>query len=160
MESKDEQSFYNAFIKDLRKASEKILLVSSESVIKTLEDKVKQCEEQIEKLRAGKAKASSKKPIDMRKVMQTIRYFLEHLDELALEQMDQAKKASYFSVFFDQAPNFAQIESGTQNPSLRPRLNKIFTMNQYGEGNLEGQRGLDLPLAGPKLHLSKTSFEE
>ena len=111
---------------------------------------MKQCEEQIEKLQSERAKAKTKKPIDMRKVMQTIRYFLEHLDELVLKQIDPVKKANYFGVFFDQAPNFAQIESGTQNPSLRPRLNKIFTMDDTGDGNLEGHLGFEPRTPGLK----------
>ena len=130
--------------KQIKLASEKILLVSSATVIKTLEDNVKQCEEQITKLNQEKEGANMKKPTNMQSVMQTIKYFLEHLDELVLQQIDPIKKANYFGVFFDQAPNFAQIESGTQNPSLRPRLNKIFTMDYSDEGNLEGPVRLEL----------------
>ena len=146
-EQANEDQAYDQRIAELesqiRLTTEKILLVSSEMVIKTLEENVMKCEEQIKAINDEKARANTKKTIDMKAVMQTIKYFLEHLDELVLQQIDPVKKANYFGVFFDQAPNFAQIESGTQNPSLRPRLNKIFTMDSIDYGNLEGQEGLE-----------------
>ncbi len=123
----------------IKLTAEKILLVSSATVIKTLEDTVKDIEEQIQTLQAEKQLAEAKKPVDMRAVMQRLKYFLEHLDELVLKQIDAVRKAQLFGVFFDQAPNFAEIESGTQNPSLRPKLNKVFTMDYSNDSNLEVQ---------------------
>lgn len=76
-------------------------------------------------------------------VMRTIRFSVLSLSACVVSKgmfhhRAPLKNANYFGVFFDQAPNFAQIEFGTQNPSLRPRLNKIFTMDSNDYGNLEG----------------------
>ena len=49
----------------------------------------------------------------MKKVMQTIRYFLEHLDELILQQIDPVKKANYFGMIFNTMPSYADLDFET-----------------------------------------------
>ena len=127
----------------IKLTTEKILLVSSETVIKTLEDNVSEIEGQIQKLESEKQSAQAQKPVDMRAVMKRLRYFFEHLEELVVKQIDPVKKAQLFGVFFDIAPNYAEIELGTQNPSLRPKLNKVFTMDSSDKVIMEGQLGLE-----------------
>ena len=122
---------------------EKVMLISNEGLLKKMEDNVNKLEKELAELAKEKHQAKSKKNIDMRVVMKYIRYFLEHLDDLLIHHSNDLQKARFFSVIFDKAPNFAQIESGTQNPSLRPLLNKVFTMDFDTIGHLEGHLGLE-----------------
>ena len=146
-EEQDEELAYSAREQAIRERieliSEKVMVISNQSLLKKMEDNVNKLETELAELAKEKHQTNTKKTVDMRVVMKYIRYFLEHLDDLLIKQIDPLQKARFFSVLFDKAPNFAQIESGTQNPSLRPLLNKVFTMDFDTNGHLEGQRGLE-----------------
>lgn len=120
--------------------AQKFKMVSSETAMKCIEQELISIDEQIKSLNKEKESMNKEKPTDMQSILKTVRYFLEHLDYLLLKQIDPVKKANFFGVLFDTAPTYEEIEFGTQNPSLRPKLNQIFAMDSVPLGKLEGHR--------------------
>jgi hypothetical protein len=57
---------------------DKIKFLNSETVIKHMEEQILHAEAQITELTAQKDKVNEEKPVDIRTVMQYIKYFLEH----------------------------------------------------------------------------------
>ena len=103
---------------------------------------------QVTALRAAKEEAASKKPLDIRKVMSNIKYFMEHLDELLLEQSNPESRAEFFGVLFDQAPTYTEIKYGTQNPTKLTGINELFRLKNLAHTELVIPRRIELRLPG------------
>lgn len=61
-----------------------------------------------------KARKQAKQPSDMSKILDRVRYLLEHLDEMLLQQIDPIKKAKLYGVTFDKAPTYDDLQLGAQ----------------------------------------------
>lgn len=70
-------------------------------------------EGQIKELQALKAQKEAEKPADAAKILDRVRYFLGHLDELLIKQIDPVKKAQLFGALFDRLPTYEEIKPGT-----------------------------------------------
>ena len=76
----------------------KVKSVSSEIMIKYLEEDVMRIEQQIKDLQAAKAKKQSRQQlVDWQTVKARVRYLAEHLEELLLKQVDPVRKAQLFA---------------------------------------------------------------
>lgn len=69
--------------------------------------------------------------------MDYIKYFLEHLEYLLLQQMNPVAKAGYFGVLFDKAPTYDEIAGlGTPRMTAALELNRLFVQKDLESGNL------------------------
>jgi site-specific DNA recombinase len=120
--------------KQVRVAVDKIKLVSSASTIKYLEEDIVKLEAEIEELNLQRRDTAPQKPTNMDKISAYVRYYLEHLEELLLHHCNPILQAKYFGLIFNQAPTFADIESGTPDISKITGVNEVFiAKNQYSE---------------------------
>lgn len=110
--------------------ADKIRYLSSEVAIKYIEADIVKIEGDIQNLLSQKEKATHDKPTDMKIVMAYIKYFLEHLEYLLLDQPDPVNRASYFGVLFDTAPTYQELISGTQKKAECIKLNDAFMLSQ------------------------------
>lgn len=124
-------------------AKDKIMYLQSESAIKHMEDALVKAEEQIETLMEEKEKKDMKKPVDIPLVMKYVRYFLEHMEYLLLQQMNPVAKAGFLGVVFNKAPNFQEIISGTADINKITGVNEIFKLSKTNNVNLAGAVGLE-----------------
>lgn len=72
-------------------------------------------EEQMEDLISEKERKNAEQPISFDVVKKYAKYFLQHIDQLLLQQIDPVKKADFFGVLFDQTPTYDEIASVTSD---------------------------------------------
>ena len=92
--------------------------------------------------------------------MQYVKYFLEHLDYLLLQQIDPIKKANFFGLLFDKTPTYAEIESGTNLKSEITGLNELFRFKNMNKSLMVREKGLEpshLAAHAPKACVSTNS---
>ena len=82
--------------------------------------------------------------------MKYVRYFLEHLDYLLLQQMNPVARANYFGVIFNKPPTFQEIYSGTRNITELTGVNEVFMLTKTKTDNLAGDEGFEPPIMGPE----------
>ena len=122
--TKDESLIDNQ-IKELAesvKATAKTMrYLSSETAIKYMETELVENEVKIKKLEKQKAATKiNHNTINMEVVMEHIKYFLEHLEELLIDGANPLKRAAFFGLIFDEMPTYQDLVSGT--PKLAPYL--------------------------------------
>ncbi len=88
------------------------------------------------------------KAVNIRTVMSNVRYFMEHLEKLLLQQSNPASKADYFSVLFDTIPTYHEIKYGTQNPCQLTGMNELFKLKDLELDSLVIPRGIEPLLPG------------
>lgn len=127
---------------------EKLKVLSSSTAIKYMEEDLVKIEKQVETVRAQKAELENKKPVEISKILSRAKYFIEHLDELLLKQIDPVKKALFFGAIFDKAPTYEDIKYGTQKTPLFTGVNSLFLAlcaETISHGDPKGNR---TPVAG------------
>ena len=103
-------------------------------------------EQENEQLAIKKAELEAKKPVDITTVIKRVRYWVEHLDELLVQQIDPIKKAMFFGAIFDKLPTYEDIKSGTQKIPHLTGVNPIFSLlstESASYGGPGGTRTLD-----------------
>jgi site-specific DNA recombinase len=126
-----------------RATVDKIKLVSSEIAIKHLEEDLVKLEEEIKALEAEQAQKAVNKPTDFKTVLKYVKYFLEHLDYLLLQQIDPVARANFFGVLFDKLPTYKEIVSGTQNLAELTGLNELFKLKNVNNSLMVTPRGVE-----------------
>jgi site-specific DNA recombinase len=127
----------------------KLKVLTSDTAIKYMEEDLMRIEENIKKLEAKKVELESKKPLDFARVMARAKYFIEHLDELLVKQIDPIKKAQFFGVLFDKVPTYEEIKSRTLiSGSLHPLLSLIKNPSNNDESLMVISRRIELRLPG------------
>lgn len=115
---------YDQQIKELELEAEvtvrKLKMVESETAIKYMEADLMNIEQKIQMIKSEKENQITEKPINMAEIMPRVTYFLEHLDNLLIQQIDPVKKAQFFGVFFDRIPTYEEIKSRTKNSAVLP----------------------------------------
>ncbi|HSW80794.1 MAG TPA: hypothetical protein VLG40_00200, partial [Candidatus Saccharimonas sp.] len=114
--------------KDVRANVAKLRAVESVTVIKFIEEDIVHIEQQIKDLQTLKAKKEDEKPTDINKILAKVRYFLEHLDELLVKQIDPVKKAQLFGALFDRLPTYEEIKPGTPKTPLFTGVSPVFQL--------------------------------
>ena len=94
---------------------DKIKLLSSQTAIKYMEEDLMKIEEQMEDPISEKERKNAEQPISFDVVKKYAKYFLQHIDQLLLQQIDPVKKADFFGVLFDQTPTYDEIASVTSD---------------------------------------------
>lgn len=80
-----------------------------------MEEELKKTEDQINALNEQKSKLKDNKTFDIGLIMKYVRYILEHLEYLLLQQMNPLAKAGYFAVITDKVPTYQDIVSRSKN---------------------------------------------
>ncbi len=146
-EEQDKQVDYDARITELQKEAQAIVdrikILSSEIAIKSMEDELVKIDAQMSVLRTEKENAAKQEPLNIRSIIGNIKYFMEHLEELLLQQSNPVAKAEYFGVLFDQLPTYAEIKYGTQNPTGLTGINELFKLKNCPQGALVRPAGFE-----------------
>ncbi len=121
----------------IRQSIDKIKFLSSTTAIKYMEDDIEKMESEIKELNNKRETTEPQTASDFEKACAFVRYFLEHLDELLLHYDNPIQQARYFGVIFNQAPTYADIESGTPDLSKIKGVNSIF-QSKTPDKNLHG----------------------
>ncbi len=138
---------YDGRIKELQKQAEgiinKIKILSSEIAIKSMEDELVKIDAQISVLRTEKGNKAQDEPLNIRTIMGNVKYFMEHLEELLLQQSNPVAKAEYFGLLFNKAPTYDEIKYGTQNPCQLTGVNELFKLKSFKSSELVTPRGVE-----------------
>lgn len=134
--------------KDAQAAVAKIRVLDSTTAIKFMEEDLVRIEQQIKDLQAEKAKKEAEKPSDVHTILKRVRYFLEHLDELLVKQIDPVKKAQLFGAIFDQLPTYEEIKTGTPKTPLFTGVNPVFSLLKSENSLMVTPRGFEPRLPG------------
>ncbi len=125
---------YNAKITELKTQSkltvDKIKMLTSEVAIKYFEEDLVKLEQQITDLQVEKENVDLDKPVDMREVMAYVKYFIDNMDYLLLKHNDPVLRANAFSILFDEAPTYQEINCGTHDLAYFIKLNEVFVRNK------------------------------
>ena len=111
----------------IRQSVDKIKFLNSETAIKYMEEDIAKLEVEIRQLEDERKVQKPQKPNNMEEIMQRVRYFLEHLDELLLHHCNPVLQAKYFGLIFNKAPTYADIVSGTPDCTKITEVNEVFT---------------------------------
>jgi hypothetical protein len=98
--------------------TEKIRYLQSEIAIKYMEEDLMEVENKVKQLEQAKVELVDEKDVNMKAVMESVGYYLEHLEELVLDQSKPIKRAQYFSLLFEETPTYEELSFGT--PNLAP----------------------------------------
>ncbi len=134
--------------KDAQANVAKLRAVESITVIKFIEEDIIRIEQQIKELQALKAKKEAAKPSDIDKILARVRYFLEHLDELLVKQIDPVKKAQFFGALFDRLPTYDEIKPGTPKTPLFTGVSPVFQLLKDEKSLMVTPRGIEPLLPG------------
>lgn len=113
-----------------RLIADKIRVLTSERAIKYMEEDLIAIDTEITQL-IEKEKENQKQIMNIEEVTQTVKYFLEHLEDLLLQGSNPEQKAHLFSLLFEEAPSYEELILGT--PKLAPyiALNNEFTSSNF-----------------------------
>ena len=133
---------------DAEVALSKIMILSNPTAIAYLEKEIEGIHEKITKLEKEKRTMNDKKPVDIDRILERVRYFLEHLDSLLLKQKDPIKKAKLFGLLFNQLPTYEDLDYGTQKTPLFTGVNSVFRLASLEKSLLVTSRRIELRLPG------------
>jgi site-specific DNA recombinase len=103
---------------EVKAIAEKIRYLQSEVAIKYMEEDLIEVENKVKQLEQAKVDLVDEKDVNMKAVMESVGYYLEHLEDLVLDQSKPIKRAQYFSLLFDETPTYEELSFGT--PNLAP----------------------------------------
>lgn len=150
VEEQGKQVDYDSRIAELQRQAAatvgKIKVLSSEVAIKFMEEELVKIDTQISGLEAEKQKTAGHQSFDIRTIMGNIRHYMEHLDELLLEQLNGVAKAEYFGLLFDKTPTYSDIKYGTQNPTALTGMNELFRLKNFDNTSMVTPGGFEPPL--------------
>ena len=86
----------------------KIKYLESETAIKYMEEDLLKIEKRIKQMKSDRDKKANQNPVNMSQVMGRVKYFLENLDKILVQQIEPVKKAQFFGVFFDRIPTYEE----------------------------------------------------
>ncbi len=126
----------------------KIKLLTNQTALKYMEEELMKIEEQIIALEAQKIKKADERPVEIQPILKRVRYFLEHLDELLVKQIDPVRKAQFFGAIFDKPPTYDEINPGTQKTPFFTGVNPIFKLASAQKSLMVTSRGIEPLLPG------------
>lgn len=134
--------------KDVQANIAKLRVVESVTVVKFIEEDIMRLEQQMKELGSLKASKEAEKPTDIQVILGRVRYFLEHLDELLIKQIDPVKKAQLFGIIFDRLPTYDEINPGTPKTPLFTGVNPVFQLLKAENSSMVTPRRIELRLSG------------
>ena len=121
---------------------DRIRVVTSETVLKYLEEDIVNAENELANLDKEIANQPNLQA-EFYQVLQYAKYILEHLPELLLELCNTLRKAAFFGAIFNKLSTYDEINFGTHKNSPPPEVNELFQIRtEYKSlyGDLTGNR--------------------
>lgn len=125
---------------------DRMKIVSSETVIKRMEEEVVNIEQQIAKLQTTSDQPTE--TVDIQVVLQYARYLVEHLSDILIHLSNPLRKAAFFGAIFNKVPNYEDLVGGTQKNSPLPGVNELFQVGCFENPNMVIPRRIELRLPG------------
>jgi site-specific DNA recombinase len=142
----DEQ--INALELEAAQTVRKIKYLESETAIKYMEEDLLKIEQRIKQMKNDRDQKANQNPINMSQVMGRVKYFLENLDKIFVQQIDPVKKAQFFGVFFDRIPTYEEIKTGTEKKALITGIAELFQLGYHTHPILVAPPRLELGTQG------------
>jgi transcription elongation factor Elf1 len=130
---------------EMRDIYDRLKIVSSETMIKLMEEDIMKLEAQVKDLSQESESEIEQIEAQIPDNLTYVKYFKEHLKELLIEHFNPVMRAHYFGVIFDEVPAFSEIKDGTANISKIPGVNEIFKVAHDESVSLVRERGLEPP---------------
>lgn len=152
LEADNERIVISNRIENLRKQAgsiiEKMRYLSSEIAIKYMEEDLVKIEAQIAVLEKEDMTESTKKQVNINVIVQYVKYFMEHLEDLLINLSDPVNRANYFGVLFNKVPTYQEIIDGTLKIAQTPGVNELFLLKNYQTEQLVISPGIEPGLPG------------
>ncbi len=126
---------------------DKIKMLSSQTVIKYMEDELMQVETEIENIKNVTKQKTAIPAVNITVVTACVRYFLQHLDYLLLQQSDPEQKANFFGLIYEKVPTYQEMVSVTENSGELTGVSELFLARNIERYLLVGEGGLEPPRA-------------
>ena len=139
---------------EMEATARKFKMVESATAIKYMEADLIKIEGKIDQLKIEKQEKMAEEQVDISKAMPRVKYFLENLDKLLVQQIDPVKKAQFFGVFFDRIPTYEEIKSRTKNSAILPGVNALFQVVTTSVPGLVAPPRLELGTHGASIRCS------
>ena len=123
----------------------KIKMIESATAIKYLEEDLMKTESELTRTQAELKMFIGMKQSDIEPVIERTKYFLEHLDQVLVQQSDSVKKAQFFGILFDRLPLYSEINPGTQNSPELPGVNPLFQVFRPNNSLMVTWEGIEPP---------------
>lgn len=105
-------------------------------------------EEQITHIDEERQLAVAQKTVNTQVIIQYVKYFMEHLDQLLLHLSNPVNKANYFAVLFEKTPTYQEIKDGTLKIAQIPGVNELFKVANCENELVVISRRIELRLPG------------
>lgn len=125
---------------------DRMKMVSSETVIKRMEEEVIGLEKQITELQSSDE--TQAKTVDIEVVLKYARYLVEHLPDILLHLRNPLRKAAFFGAIFNKVPSYEDLVGGTQKTAQIPGVNELFSVNLVENPFMVISRRIELRLPG------------
>lgn len=113
-----------------------------------LNDELEEVDKQIKQLSLERMKMEAKKPMNIDTVIARVKYFVENLDELVVQQIDPVKKAQFFGLIFKTLPTYEDLSGRNQNSPLFTGVNSLFQAIAGNNFPMVTPRGIEPLLPG------------
>lgn len=108
---------------------DRMKMVTSETVIKHMEDEVISIEKQMVALDSATDEQANN--VDIQAVLQYARYLVEHFADILLHLRNPLRKAAFFGAIFNTIPTYENLVGGTQKNSPIPGVNELFRVGCF-----------------------------
>ena len=125
---------------------DRMKMVSSETVIKRMEEEVIMIEKQITELQVSDE--SPAKTVDIEVVLKYARYLVEHLPDILLHLRNPLRKAAFFGAIFNEVPSYEDLVGGTQKTAQIPGVNELFSVEMFENPIMVISPGIEPGLPG------------
>ena len=125
---------------------DRMKMVSSEVVIKRMEEDVISLEKQIIELNNSVEQPANN--VDIEVVLKYARYLVERLADILLHLRNPLRKAAFFGAIFNKVPAYDILAGGTHENSPLPEVNELFRIDCYMNPSLVIPPGIEPGLSG------------
>lgn len=141
---------------EARQSMDKIKFLNSETAIKYIEEELMRIEGQINQLKYQKTTLKVKQPVEIEDLVRYTKYFFEHLDLLLLQQSNPIAKANFFSLIFNNAPSFSDLDIRTPENKKTTEVSDVFLALLAHDDHVAGEEGFEPPNAGTRTQCLTT----
>ena len=131
---------------EIKAVIDRMKIVTSETVIKHMEEEVVKIESEIKELEG--MSVVPEKVIDMAVVLQYARYLVEHLEDILIHLRNPLRKAAFFGAIFNTMPTYDDLVGGTQKTAHLPGVNELFSIGCFENPLMVTSRRIELRLPG------------
>jgi soluble cytochrome b562 len=125
------------YIESFAASDSKVIKRSLEEKIEVIEKEIQQAEQETKKLDISEQEFKS--------FQHSVKYFVEHFEELLYKSKDPRKNEAMFELLFQEMPSYQEINSGT------PHLSPIFS---FSENFAKSSEKAEIPIVGREGNLT------